>query len=164
MATLASHTQKAGKIVNERKNYWEIKALDEMSESEWEALCDGCGKCCMSKLIDDDTDELHFTTVACRLFDAGTCRCSDYDTRMQKVSDCVQLTPDNVGTIAWLPQTCAYRLINEGKPLFDWHPLITGDPSTVHAAGMSMMGRVTAFEQQMNHDGEYLDHLADGQL
>lgn len=146
------------------KPYWEEKTLAEMTAGEWEALCDGCGKCCMSKLIDDDTDEIYYTTVACRLFDADSCRCSDYENRQQKVSDCVKLTPQNVGEIAWLPTTCAYRLLNEGKPLFDWHPLISGDANSVHKADISMQRAVTAFEQDMTHDGEYLEHLVDGSL
>ncbi|MEO1746175.1 MAG: YcgN family cysteine cluster protein [Pseudomonadota bacterium] len=141
--------------------YWETKSLGEMSEAEWEALCDGCGQCCMAKLIDDDTDDLHYTTVACRLLNADTCRCADYANRHDHVDDCVKLTPDNVGTLAWLPQTCAYRLLNEGKPLFDWHPLISGDPGSVIASGMSVFGRVTAHEQDMAHEGEYLDHLVE---
>lgn len=144
--------------------FWETKTLAEMSPAEWESLCDGCGKCCMSKLIDDDTDELYFTSVACQLFDARRCRCTDYQNRQAIVEDCVQLTPDNVGTIAWLPRTCAYRLLAEGKPLFDWHPLISGNRKSVHKASMSMRGRVTAHEQNMDHEGEYLDHMIEGGL
>lgn len=144
-----------------RDRYWETVPLEEMTRAEWEALCDGCGKCCMSKLIDDDTDEIYYTTVACRLFDAGLCRCTDYEHRQEQVPDCVQLTPENVRTIPWLPRTCAYRLVAEGEPLFDWHPLLSGDPETVHDASMSMRGRVTGFEQDMRHDGEYLDHLVE---
>ncbi|KPB01171.1 YcgN family cysteine cluster protein [Ahrensia marina] len=146
------------------KPFWEEKTLAEMTAGEWESLCDGCGKCCMSKLIDDDTDEIYYTTVACRLFDPVTCRCADYENRQKKVSDCVKLTPENVGEIAWLPATCAYRLLNEGKPLFDWHPLISGDPESVHKADISMRGAVSAFEHHMTHDGEYLEHLVDGSL
>lgn len=145
--------------MNDEKHFWQTKKLTEMSETEWESLCDGCGKCCMAKLIDDDTDELHFTTVACRLFDAETCRCKDYVNRQAKVADCVLLTPENVGEIAWLPSTCAYRLIHEGKPLFSWHPLLSGSSASVHDNQISMRGRVTAFEQDMVHDGEYLEHL-----
>ncbi|MEM1377325.1 MAG: YcgN family cysteine cluster protein [Pseudomonadota bacterium] len=141
--------------------YWESKTLTDMSQEEWEALCDGCGRCCMAKLIDDDTDELHYTTVACRLFNMQSCQCSDYENRQSKVDDCVKLTPENVGELTWLPQTCAYRLIHEGKPLYDWHPLISGDPSTVIASGASMFGKVTATEQDIAHDGEYLDHLVE---
>lgn len=144
-----------------RDRYWETVPLEEMTGPEWEALCDGCGKCCMSKLVDDDTEEIYYTSVACRLFEADLCRCTDYGNRQEKVPDCVQLTPQNVRTIPWLPMTCAYRLVAEGRPLYDWHPLISGDPKTVHEASMSMRDRVTAFEQDMQHDGEYLDHLVD---
>lgn len=144
--------------------FWERKSLHQMTQVEWESLCDGCGKCCMSKLIDDDTEEIHYTTVACRLFDATACRCTDYENRQAQVPDCVRLTPDNVLELAWLPKTCAYRLIGEGKPLYDWHPLISGDPMSVHEAGISVFGRVTAFEQDMAHEGEYLDHLVEGDL
>jgi len=144
-----------------RDRFWESVALEEMSAAEWEALCDGCGKCCMSKLIDDDTDEIYYTTVACELFDEGSCRCVDYANRQARVPDCVQLTPENVRTIPWLPKTCAYRLVAEGRPLYAWHPLISGDPGSVHEASMSMRGRVTAHEQDMAHEGEYLDHLVE---
>ena len=144
--------------------FWETKSLSQMTKPEWESLCDGCGKCCLSKLIDDDTDAIIYTSVACRLFDATECRCTDYANRQKKVADCVQLTPDNVGEIHWLPRTCAYRLLAEGKPLYEWHPLISGDPMSVHKAGVSVFGRVTAFEQDMAHDGEYLDHLIDDEI
>lgn len=150
--------------MTEAEPFWRTTALEDMSQAQWESLCDGCGKCCMAKLIDDDTDEIHFTTVACRLFDANTCRCTDYTNRQAKVADCVRLTPDNVRDIAWLPDTCAYRLVAEGRDLFDWHPLVSGNPHSVHAAGISMRSRVTAFEQEMRHDGEYLDHMVDGSL
>lgn len=146
------------------ERYWETVPLEAMDQAQWEALCDGCGKCCMAKLIDEDTDNIVFTTVACRLFDADTCRCSDYHNRQQKVHDCVQLTPDNVHEIEWLPQTCAYRLVAEGRPLYDWHPLISGNPRTVHQASVSMRGRVTAHEQDMEQDTDYLNHLVDGRL
>lgn len=148
----------------QRRPFWETKSLAEMTADEWESLCDGCGKCCMSKLIDDETEEIHYTSVACRLFDAASCRCTDYVNRQKKVADCVLLTPENVGELTWLPSTCAYRLIDEGKPLHDWHPLISGDPMSVHEAGVSVLGRVTAREQDMAHDGEYLDHLVEGEL
>lgn len=144
-----------------RDRFWESVPLEAMNGAEWEALCDGCGKCCMSKLIDDDTDEIYYTTVACRLFDAGFCRCTDYENRQELVPDCVRLTPENVRTIPWLPRTCAYRLIAEGTPLYEWHPLISGDADSVHAASMSMRDRVTAFEQDMAHEGEYLDHMVE---
>jgi uncharacterized protein len=139
--------------------FWKTKSLAQMSQSEWESLCDGCGKCCLSKLEDEDTGEIHWTSVACRLFDSGACKCRDYPNRTKKVHDCVQLTPDNVGTISWLPSTCGYRLVNEGKDLFDWHPLISGDPDTVHKAGVSVRGRVTAFEDDLASTEDYLLHM-----
>lgn len=141
--------------------FWETKSLQQMSRAEWEALCDGCGQCCMAKLIDDDTEEIHYTSVACRLFDAQTCRCGDYENRQSRVDDCVKLTPENVSQIAWLPKTCAYRLINEGKQLYDWHPLVSGRPSSVLEAGVSVFGKISAMEQDISHDGEYLDHLVE---
>jgi uncharacterized protein len=139
--------------------FWKTKTLVEMNASEWESLCDGCGKCCLSKLEDEDTGEIIWTSVACRLFDAGACNCRDYRNRTKKVDDCIQLTPQNVGTISWLPKTCAYRLVNEGKDLFDWHPLISGDPASVHAAGASVRGKVTAFEDDLKSTDDYLIHL-----
>jgi uncharacterized protein len=139
--------------------FWKTKSLAQMSQSEWESLCDGCGKCCLSKLEDEDTGEIHWTSVACRLFDSGACKCRDYPNRTKKVHDCVQLTPDNVGTISWLPSTCGYRLVNEAKDLFDWHPLISGDPDTVHKAGVSVRGRVTAFEDDLASTDDYLLHM-----
>ncbi|MGB7430970.1 MAG: YcgN family cysteine cluster protein [Ahrensia sp.] len=151
-------------MTTQANRYWETTALEDMNRQQWEALCDGCGKCCMSKLVDEDTDDIYFTTVACRLFDAESCRCVDYDNRQQKVSDCVQLTPANVREIAWLPQTCAYRLVAEGRPLYAWHPLLSGTPDSVHEASVSMRDRVTAHEQDMNSDQEYLEHLVEGRL
>ena len=144
--------------------FWETKTLAEMSEAEWESLCDGCGKCCLSKLIEEDTEEILYTSVACRLFDADRCSCQDYENRSELVPDCVRLTPENVPTIAWLPQTCAYRLVAERRPLYDWHPLVSGDPQSVHRAGVSIRDRVTAFEDEMESDEEYLDHLVDEDL
>lgn len=151
-------------MTTQANRYWETTALEDMTQQQWEALCDGCGKCCMSKLVDEDTDDIYFTTVACRLFDAESCRCMDYPNRQQKVSDCVQLTPANVREIAWLPQTCAYRLVAEGRPLYDWHPLLSGTPDSVHDASVSMRDRVTAHEQDMNSDEQYLEHLVEDSL
>lgn len=124
-----------------RPRFWETVPLKQMTGAEWEALCDGCGKCCLNKLEYEDTGEVDFTRLACRLLDGDTCRCSKYETRRDYVPDCVQLTPASVPRVAyWLPRTCAYRLLHEGKPLRDWHPLISGDPDTVHLAGMSVRG------------------------
>jgi uncharacterized cysteine cluster protein YcgN (CxxCxxCC family) len=141
--------------------FWKTKTLEEMSAAEWESLCDGCGKCCLSKLEDEDTGEIYFTSVGCRLFDAGTCRCSDYQNRLSLVSDCVRLTPQNVRTISWLPSTCAYRLVAEGRDLFSWHPLVSGDAESVHKAGISMRGRVTASETDLAEPEDYFDHMLD---
>lgn len=139
--------------------FWKTTPLDRMSVQEWESLCDGCGKCCMSKLEDEDTGEIYFTSVGCRLFDAGQCRCTDYPNRLAKVHDCIRLTPQNVHTIAWLPQSCAYRLVAQGQDLAWWHPLVSGRPETVHEAGISMRGRVTASETDMIDPEDYFDHM-----
>ncbi len=124
-----------------RKRFWENKRLDELTPAEWEALCDGCGKCCLRKLEDEDTGEVHYTDVACRLLDRKSCRCRHYTERRHHVPDCIALTPGEVRRIAWMPRTCAYRLLAEGKPLEPWHPLVSGDPESVHRAGVSVQGR-----------------------
>ena len=121
--------------------FWRRKTLAEMTRSEWESLCDGCAKCCLDKLQDDDTGEISYTEVACRLLDLGTCRCTDYANRKRFVPDCVVLTPRTVARLTWLPSSCAYRLISEGRDLEWWHPLVSGDPETVHRAGVSVRGR-----------------------
>jgi uncharacterized cysteine cluster protein YcgN (CxxCxxCC family) len=139
--------------------FWKTKTLEEMTPTEWESLCDGCGKCCLSKLEDEDTGEIYWTTVACRLFDSGTCRCTDYANRLKKVADCVGLTPENVRTISWLPSTCAYRLVAEGRDLYWWHRLVSGSAETVHQAGMSVRGRVTACESDLAEPEDYFDHM-----
>lgn len=130
--------------------------MAEMSPSEWELLCDSCGKCCCIRLEDEDTGQIYITDVACKLFDPATCRCTDYPNRSVKVPDCVTLTPDNVEQLHWMPQTCAYRRLWKGQPLPDWHPLITGTSESVHAAGVSMRHRTvseweTAFEDWEDH-------------
>jgi uncharacterized cysteine cluster protein YcgN (CxxCxxCC family) len=121
--------------------FWKNKALAEMSEEEWESLCDGCGKCCLVGLEDEDTGEIYLTDVACKLLDGRTCRCKDYPNRKAFVPDCVKLTPENVPTLSWLPRTCAYRLVHEGRDLYPWHPLLTGEPESVHAANVSVRGK-----------------------
>ncbi len=130
--------------------FWRVKTLEEMSDSEWESLCDGCGKCCLVKLQDEDTGEIHYTDVACTLFNPETCRCRDYQHRQEKVSDCVRLTPHEVRTLPWLPGTCAYRLVMEGKDLPEWHPLVTGDPDSTRLAGKSVHGRVSGMEEDFS--------------
>jgi uncharacterized cysteine cluster protein YcgN (CxxCxxCC family) len=124
-----------------RNRYWETVPLKKMTAPEWEALCDGCGKCCLNKIEYEDTGEVEFTRVACRLLDGTTCRCSSYDNRHQFVPECVRLSPKTIAKVAyWLPKTCAYKLLHEGQPLPDWHPLVTGDPDSTHQAGMSVKG------------------------
>lgn len=121
--------------------FWERKPLRKMSQKEWEALCDGCGKCCLNKLEDEDSGDVALTRVACRLLDDDTCRCAQYDIRHQFVPDCIVLKPENLDTHAyWMPETCAYRLLWQGNPLPDWHPLISGTAQSVHDAGISVRG------------------------
>jgi uncharacterized protein len=130
--------------------FWRRKSLAEMTDSEWESLCDGCGRCCLVKLEDaDDCSRTYFTDVGCRLLDSKTCRCRDYPNRTAKVKDCVRLTPRNIKRIVWLPPSCAYRLLAEGRDLYWWHPLVSGDPETVHQAGISVRGRVGACEDEV---------------
>ena len=120
--------------------FWRAKRLTEMTPAEWESLCDGCGKCCLNKLEDWDTGEIVHTAVACRLPDLGTCRCGDYAQRRRIVPECVVLTPENVGELRWMPSTCAYRLLAEGRDLPVWHHLVCGDRDAVHRAGVSVLG------------------------
>ncbi|GBF27416.1 hypothetical protein MnTg02_02469 [bacterium MnTg02] len=122
----------------EQDPFWKRKSLADMTAEEWESLCDGCGLCCLIKLEDDDTGERFHTRIVCRLLDLGKCRCTDYRERHTRVPDCLTLTAESIGQIDWLPQSCAYRLINEKKDLYWWHPLISGDPNTVHDAGVSV--------------------------
>lgn len=122
--------------------FWETKPLEAMTKSEWESLCDGCGRCCLHKLRDEETDALSFTNVACRLLDTATARCTDYAHRRRRVPDCIRLTPKIVRKSDWLPPSCAYRLLAEGKSLPPWHPLRSGDAGTVVASGASVAGRV----------------------
>ncbi len=129
--------------------FWRVKTLDEMSQKEWESLCDGCARCCLVKLEDEDTGDIHFTDIGCRLLDAKTCRCRHYEGRHRRVPDCVRLTPAVVRALTWLPVTCAYRLVAEGKDLPDWHPLVSGSADTVHDAGVSVRGRVVASEDDL---------------
>jgi hypothetical protein len=140
-----------------RHRFWE-RPLRELTRAEWEALCDGCGKCCLNKLEDEDTGEVAVTDVACRLLDGSTCRCSKYETRHDHVPECIVLTPKSIRKhMYWLPETCAYKLRQRNRPLPDWHPLLSGDPESVHAAGVSMRGR-TVSEVDVGPD-DWEDHI-----
>ena len=123
-----------------RAPFWRTVPLAAMTDAQWESLCDGCGRCCLNKLEDWDTGEIVLTRVACRLLDGETCRCSDYANRSQHVPECIRLTPADVERLPWLPPSCAYRLVHEGADLPWWHPLVSGDAATVHAAGISVAG------------------------
>lgn len=131
-----------------------------MTPEEWESLCDRCGRCCLVKLEDEDTGEIHKTDIACRLFDAGRCSCVAYATRQEKVDDCIKLTPESVRAIKWLPTTCGYRLVREGKPLAPWHPLVSGSNDSVHEAGISVRGRIGGSEKTVKLRN-YVKHIVD---
>jgi uncharacterized cysteine cluster protein YcgN (CxxCxxCC family) len=139
--------------------FWKMTPLAEMTAAQWESLCDGCGRCCLHKLQDAYTDRIYYTSIACRLLDADRCRCRRYSDRQQLVDDCVVLTPAQIGNLGWLPPTCAYRLLDEGKPLPDWHPLVSGDPASVHRAGMSVRGRVIG--EDGIHEDDYENFVID---
>lgn len=135
-----------------RPQFWETVDLTNMTKLEWESLCDGCGKCCLLKLEDEDTAEIKFTNVACRLFDDTTCKCQNYALRKQMVAGCVVLTPENIERIAyWMPTTCGYRRVFEGQPLMDWHPLITGNPDSANITKNSFQNR-TIPEYEVNEE------------
>ena len=143
------------------RDFWRRKPLEAMTQAEWEALCDGCGRCCLLKLEDADDGAIAYTRIACRLFDSGACRCTAYARRAVLVPGCVRLTPESVRETAhWMPATCAYRLLSEGRPLPDWHPLVSGDPESVHDAGVSVRGW-TVPEYEV-HEEDYEDHVIPG--
>lgn len=143
--------------------FWRGKRLAELTDAEWESLCDGCGRCCLVKLEEEDAGDIYFTNVGCRLLDTESCRCRDYQNRSAVVDDCVRLTAAVVGEIGWLPPTCAYRLIDEGKDLYWWHPLVSGDTDTVHQAGISVRGRVPDLEDTVP-DAALEDRIVDWPL
>lgn len=135
-----------------RPGFWHSIPLDDLNRTEWELLCDGCGKCCLNKLEDEDTGQVALTRVSCRLLDGTSCRCAQYPIRHQFVPECIVLSPETlVRNMYWLPRTCAYRLRAEGRPLYDWHPLNSGDPESVHRAGMSVRG-ITIPEFEVDED------------
>ncbi len=137
--------------------YWENKSIGEMSDEEWELLCDGCGKCCLHKLEDEDDGKIYYTSVACQLLDIESCQCSNYAERFKLEPTCVKLTPDDVDNLQWLPASCAYRLIENGQPLPDWHHLISGDRELVHREGHSIEGRCVS--ERHVHPDELVEHI-----
>lgn len=144
-----------------RPRFWENYALTELTHTEWEALCDGCGKCCLRKLEYEDTGEVDYTNVACRLLDTQTCRCRDYANRKKIVEDCIVVTPERLEQILyWMPTTCAYRLLAEGRSLEDWHPLISGRAESVAEAGISLAGRMVS--EVGIHDDDLDDYVVEG--
>ncbi len=138
-------------------DWWNTLPLQALDAEQWEALCDGCAKCCLHKLQDEETGEIFYTKVRCRYLDEESCRCGDYAHRSQLMPNCIQLAPDMAGDLQWLPVTCAYRLRAKGEPLPEWHPLISGDPETVHRAGVSIRGR--AISDEYVHPDGYDEHI-----
>lgn len=139
--------------------FWETKSLAHMTAREWESLCDGCGLCCLVRFEDEESGEIIPTRVHCKLFDPDHCRCTDYANRKRHVPDCIKLTPGNIEKLPWMPKSCAYRRLDEGKPLPWWHPLITGDPESVHKAGVSIRGQ-TINEAELDEPEDALAYAA----
>lgn len=140
-----------------KQPFWQSKTLEEMNLKEWESLCDGCGKCCMHKLEDDDTGEVYYTNVACRLLDHEKITCKKYSERKRFVPDCISLTPELLKNISWLPETCAYLLLKQGKQLPQWHHLISGNKNTIHEKGVSVRGNIVSEREA----GDLKDHIVD---
>jgi uncharacterized protein len=146
-----------------RPEFWRRFPIEDLPRDEWEALCDGCGKCCLIKLEDEDTGAVAYTDIACRLLDRDTCRCGHYALRRQLVAGCVVLDRDTIeDALAWMPETCAYRRVAQGLDLEPWHPLISGDPESVHAAGISLRGRMVS-EYDVDED-DWEDHVLDERI
>ncbi|MGK0500882.1 MAG: putative cysteine cluster protein YcgN (CxxCxxCC family) [Oceanicoccus sp.] len=143
-------------MTDSQPRFWEHKSLAEMSREEWESLCDGCAKCCLHKLEDEDSGEVFYTKVVCRYMD-DNCRCTEYQQRNILVPACVWLRPEDVAEFHWLPSTCAYRLVAEGQPLPSWHPLISGSDQSVHQAGVSIQGR--ALNEEYVHPDGFEEHI-----
>ena len=141
------------------KPFWQTKTLEQMTAQEWESLCDGCGLCCLIRFEDEVTGEVIPTRVACKLLDQHLCRCKDYVNRKAHVPDCIKLTPWNIEALAWMPPSCAYRRLHEGRGLPGWHPLITGDPDSVHKAGVSIRDQ-TISEETLADPEDALDFQA----
>ena len=141
------------------KPFWVDKSLKEMTDNEWESLCDGCARCCLLKLEDEDTGELHFTSVSCRLLNIETCRCKDYVNRKFREPECLAVRQMKREEYRWLPPTCAYRLISEGKELPEWHPLISGDANSVKRAGVSIEG--FALSEEYIHPEQLEEHIVE---
>jgi len=137
--------------------FWQHKSLQEMSASEWESLCDGCARCCLHKLEDEDSGEVFYTKVRCRFLLESSCTCSDYERRSEIQPDCIKLRQEDLAELHWLPSTCAYRLLSEGRELYDWHPLISGDRDSVHRAGISIKGR--SISDEFVHPDGYDEHI-----
>lgn len=142
--------------------FWQSKRLDEMSDQEWESLCDGCGRCCLNKLQDEDTNEIYFTNVACRQLNIKTCQCRHYARRFEYESYCIKLTRDNLPTFQWLPETCAYRRIAEGKALPVWHPLLTGSSAKMHAARISVRHIAVPESEVIDWEDHIINHPGRG--
>ena len=141
------------------KPFWQTKTLEQMTAAEWESLCDGCGLCCLIRFEDEETGEVIPTRVACKLLDQHLCRCTDYVNRKAHVPDCIKLTPWNIDALAWMPPSCAYRRLHEGRGLPSWHPLLTGDPDSVHQAGVSIRDQ-TISEDSLADPEDALDFQA----
>ena len=137
--------------------FWKTKSLEKLSPEEWEALCDDCGRCCLLKIEDEDSGDLFYTNVVCEFHDSERCRCSAYQQRTQRVTDCIKVTPALARDKKWLPDTCAYRLLAERKDLFDWHPLISGNLDSVHEAGISVRDKVVS--EKYVHPQDLPGHL-----